>query len=124
MLISKANGKILGGEPCIVSDAHSSSVNGVYVCQKNKQQKFMVTTVSTDQRLNIWSIATAAVPGQTSKTTLNLQLVDSIFVDIPDPSALDGIRHGGITHLTLTGIGLQSVQVHPALMLDGQSSSV
>ncbi|ORZ20442.1 WD40-repeat-containing domain protein [Absidia repens] len=118
MLISKANGKILGGEPCILPDAHASSVNGVYICQKSKLQNFMVTTVSTDQRLNIWAVATVAVPGQTNETTLNLQPVDSIFVDIPDPSALDGIRLGGITHLTLTGIGLQSVKLHPVPRLD------
>ncbi|ORZ08686.1 WD40-repeat-containing domain protein [Absidia repens] len=93
-LVNKTDGQTLIDGPCIIANAHASSVNGIYIANSENKchQTFTVATVSTDQRLNIWSAALALDHSDTNnsyndrhKASFELELVDSIFVDIPDP---------------------------------------
>ncbi|KAI8089880.1 WD40-repeat-containing domain protein [Halteromyces radiatus] len=101
-LVNKRNWKMVDDGPCNVPNAHASSITGIYLIDHMDTQKRAMATVSTDQRLNIWMIESI------DKGSLAVNLVDTVFVDIPDPSALDGIRLDGQLHFTSTGIGLQS----------------
>lgn len=63
----------------IIPDAHASSVTGI---------KFIddaVFTISTDQRLNKWKLG---------EDGISLKMENATFMDVPDPSALDGIIDG------------------------------
>lgn len=101
VLVDKTDGKMVGDGPCIVSNAHASSVNGLYIVNSgekcHQKKNITVASVSTDQRLNIWSAAMVVAPSDNNiddddQASFELELVDSIFVDIPDPSALGGVQ--------------------------------
>ncbi|KAI8335049.1 WD40-repeat-containing domain protein [Chlamydoabsidia padenii] len=97
--MNKTDGKVAGS--CTIPNAHASSVNGIYIGDNHQ-----LATISTDQRFNLWSVVQ-------DQASIKLDLKDSVYVDIPDPSALDGMRLDGTTHFMLTGIGLQSLQLKP-----------
>ncbi|KAI9018667.1 WD40-repeat-containing domain protein [Phycomyces nitens] len=90
------------GKPSIIPNAHASSVTdlsvGVNLIGKT------VFTVSTDQRLNRWEIVDHGKDG------VSLDMVDAIYVDVPDPSAMDLVEYNGQVHIAVTGIGLESVK--------------
>ena len=65
------------GKPCIVPHAHASSVTGI------KWIGQTLWTISTDQRLNQWHLSNNAT----------LELIRAVYMDVPDPSALDTILY-------------------------------
>ncbi|CAO3609505.1 unnamed protein product [Cunninghamella echinulata] len=101
-LVNKNNGKMIEESLFIMPDAHASSVTGIsMIPSKNR-----MASVSIDQRLNIWELKKEYHHQQPS---VQLQLVNATFLDVPDPSSLDCIEVDGSTHLAVTGIGIQSV---------------
>ncbi|KAI8973292.1 WD40-repeat-containing domain protein [Mycotypha africana] len=86
-------------QPFIVANAHASSVTGI------KYIHNVLITVSTDQRLNVWSIVDNDMKG------ITLSLIRAAYMDVPDPSALDAIIYNSEIHVATTGIGLQSVKI-------------
>lgn len=66
-------------KPFIIPSAHASSVTGIKYIDDS------VFTISTDQRLNKWSIKDMGAGGVT------LEMENATYMDVPDPSALDGI---------------------------------
>lgn len=69
------------GKPCVLPDAHASSVTGI------KYMDQSVFTTSTDQRLNKWQVNQVSSDGGVS-----LSMTDAAYMDVPDPSALDAIE--------------------------------
>ncbi|KAI8354146.1 WD40-repeat-containing domain protein [Choanephora cucurbitarum] len=84
----------LSGKPCVVPHAHASSVTGI------KWIGQTLWTISTDQRLNQWHLSD-------NKT---LELIRAVYMDVPDPSALDAILYNQHVHVATTGVGLQSIR--------------
>ncbi|KAI8062820.1 uncharacterized protein B0P05DRAFT_556237 [Gilbertella persicaria] len=83
------------GKPFIVPHAHASSVTGI------KYMDNAVFTTSTDQRLNIWHVDPQEV---------SLILKSAMYMDVPDPSALDAVVFNDDVHVAITGVGLQSIR--------------
>lgn len=93
-LVKKVNGKTSGKGLCVIPNAHASSVTGVYIDLGSDRRKPLVATISTDQRFNLWAASVESDQGAHIQDgeNVSLSLIDSVYVDIPDPSALDGIR--------------------------------
>ncbi|KAI9468964.1 MAG: hypothetical protein EXX96DRAFT_589929 [Benjaminiella poitrasii] len=86
------------GQPFVYAGAHASSVTGI------RYNDHAVFSTSTDQRLNMWKIHDLAQDG------ISLTIESAVYMDVPDPSALDTITFNGYVHVAITGIGLQSVK--------------
>ncbi|KAI8884166.1 WD40 repeat-like protein [Backusella circina FSU 941] len=81
-----------------IPDAHASSITGIKMIDDS------IFTTSTDQRLNMWRINTA--------DSVSLTLINAAYMDVPDPSAIDGVLYNDHIHIAVTGVGLQSVRYH------------
>ncbi|KAI8644295.1 WD40-repeat-containing domain protein [Parasitella parasitica] len=86
------------GKPFILPYAHASSVTGIKFIDQS------LFTTSTDQRLNKWEVIDLKEQG------VSLSMSDAVYLDVPDPSALDAVVFNGQVHAAITGVGLQSVK--------------
>ncbi|KAI8372110.1 WD40-repeat-containing domain protein [Blakeslea trispora] len=91
----------LVNKPWIAPHAHASSVTGI------KWINNTLWTTSTDQRLNQWCLSE-------NQSHVALELKSAIYMDVPDPSALDAILFNDHVHVAITGVGLQSVRYSPS----------
>ncbi|KAI7865336.1 WD40-repeat-containing domain protein [Spinellus fusiger] len=85
------------GAPFTLPSAHASSITGLSFLHQT------VFTISTDQRLNRWEVVDHKEQG------VSLKMVDAVYMDVPDPSAMDLVELNGQVHVAITGIGLQSI---------------
>jgi hypothetical protein len=67
------------GSTFTIPDAHASSITGIKIIDDS------IFTTSTDQRLNMWRVNT--------DTGVSLTLINAAYMDVPDPSAIDGVLY-------------------------------